>query len=167
VTAVGYISDPEKNFKTSWSLFQHDGVAAFKLSGRSPLPLALSAKDLAGGRTQILNVRPIRTINYHAVESDQYCAPEIISDTTNWLNWNGNLDNPTDGEANCTVDDESDIERANGIQNPESPEQQDVSAARNIPELIGPTLMSKRHDEHLMVTVNTIKTRRNKRIKQR
>jgi len=57
MTAVGYISDTEEIVKASWSLFQHDGAAAFKLSERSPLPPALSANDLPGGRTQILNVR--------------------------------------------------------------------------------------------------------------
>jgi len=51
MTAVGYISDPEEIVKASWSLFQHHGAAAFKLSERSPLPPALSAKDLPGGRT--------------------------------------------------------------------------------------------------------------------
>jgi hypothetical protein len=49
MTAVGYISDTEEIVKASWSLFQHDGVAAFKLSERSPLPPPLSAKDVPGG----------------------------------------------------------------------------------------------------------------------
>jgi len=98
MTAVGYISDPEEIVKSSWSLFQHDGAAAFKLSKRSPLPPALSAKDLPGGRTQILNVRRIRRINCHPVESDEDSAPESISDTADWLNWNGDLDNPNDSE---------------------------------------------------------------------
>jgi hypothetical protein len=56
MTDVGYISDTEEIVKASWSLFQHDGAAAFKLSEKSPLPPALFAKDLPGGRTQILNV---------------------------------------------------------------------------------------------------------------
>jgi hypothetical protein len=57
MTAVGYISDTEEIVNTSWTNFQHDGAAAFKLSERSPQPPALSANDLLGGRTQILNVR--------------------------------------------------------------------------------------------------------------
>jgi len=81
MTAVGYISDTEESVKASWSLFQHDGAAAFKLSERSPLPPALSAKDRPGGRTQILNVRRIRRINRHPVESDDESAPQSISDT--------------------------------------------------------------------------------------
>jgi len=59
MTAVGYISDTEEIVKASWSLFQHDGAAAFKLSERSPLPPALPAKYLPGERTQILNVHRI------------------------------------------------------------------------------------------------------------
>jgi len=81
MTAVGYISDTEEIVKASWLLFQHDGATAFKLSERSPLPPALSAKDLPGGRTQILNVRRIWRINRHPVESDKDSAPESISDT--------------------------------------------------------------------------------------
>jgi len=40
MTAVGYISDTEEIVKASWSRFQHDGAAEFKLSERSPLPPA-------------------------------------------------------------------------------------------------------------------------------
>jgi len=89
MTAVGYISDTEEILKASWSLFQHDCVAAFKLSERSPLPPPLSAKDLPGGQTQILNVRQIRRINRHTVKSGEEYAPESIWDTKDWLNWNG------------------------------------------------------------------------------
>jgi len=89
MTAVGYISDTEEIVKSSWSLFQHDGAAAFKLSERSPLQPAWSAKDLPGGRTQILNVRRIRRINGHPLEIDEDSAPESILDTEDWLNWNG------------------------------------------------------------------------------
>jgi len=46
---VGYISDTEEIVKASWLLFQHHGAAAYKLSENSPLPPALSAKDLPGG----------------------------------------------------------------------------------------------------------------------
>ena len=118
MTAVGYISDTEEIVKASRSLFQHDGAAAFKLSERSPLPPPLSAKDLPGGRTQILNVRRIRRINRHPVESDEDSAPESISDTEDWLNWNGDLDNPNDSEDDCTADVESDMEQDNTIEDP-------------------------------------------------
>jgi hypothetical protein len=57
MTAVGYISDTAEIVKAFWSNFQHDGAAAFKLSEISPVPPALCAKDLPGGRTQVLNVR--------------------------------------------------------------------------------------------------------------
>jgi len=110
MTAVGYISDTEEIVRASWSLFQHDGVAAFKLSEISPLPPPLSAKDLPGGRTQILNVRRILRINRQTVESDEDSAPESISDTEDWLNWNGDLDNPNDSEDYCAADVESDME---------------------------------------------------------
>jgi hypothetical protein len=167
MTAVGYISDTEEIVKASWSLFQHDGAAAFKLSERSPLPPPLSTKDLPGGRTQILHIRQIRRINRHPVESDEDSAPESISDTEDWLNWNGDLDNLNDSEDDCTPDVESDMEQDNTIEDPESPEQRDMSAAPNVPRLIRPTRKSKRHAETVLVTVDTIETRRNKGVKKK
>jgi len=167
MTAIGYISDTEEIFKASWSFFQHDGAAAFKLSERSPLPPPLSAKDLPGGQTQILNVRRIRRINHHPVEIDKGSAPESISDTEDWLNWNGDLENPNDCEDDCAVDVESDMEQDNSIEDPESPEQRDVSAAPNVPGLIRPQRKSKRHAEKVLVTVNAIEMRRNKGVKKK
>jgi len=162
LTAVGYILDPEEIVNASWSLFQHDGAAAFKLSERSPLPPALYAKDLPGGRTQILNVRRIRRINCHRVESNEDSAPESISDTNDWLNRNGDLDNPNDSEDDCAVDDESDIEQNNGIEDSACPEQQNVSAAPNVPGFVRPIRKSKRQAEKVLVTVNAVETWRNK-----
>ena len=98
MTAVGYISDMKGIVKASWSLSQLDGGAAFKLSERSPLPPALSAKNLPGGRIQISNVHRVPRVNYHPVESDEDSSPESISDTDDWLNWNGDLENSNDSE---------------------------------------------------------------------
>jgi hypothetical protein len=147
--------------KAPCSLFQHDGAAAFKLSERSPLPPALSAKDLPGGQTQILNVRRIRRINSHPVEGDMDSAPEGISDTYDWLNWNGDLDNPNDSEEDCAADQESDIEHNNCIENAEYPVHQDVSPWSNLSGLVRPTRKSKRKAETVLVTVNAVQMRRN------
>ena len=166
MTAVGYISDMEEIVKAFCSLFQHDGGAASKLSERSPLPPAVSAKDLPGGRTQILNVHRIWRIICHPVESDENSAPESISDTEDWLNWNRDLDNPNDSEDDCAAEVKSDIEQGNGIKDRVCPEQQDVSAAPYVPGLIRPTQNSKRQAEQLLVTVNAIETRRNKGVKK-
>jgi len=94
MTAVGYISDTEEIVKASWTHFQHNREAAFRLTERSPLPPVLAAKEVLGGQTQILNVRRIRTINRHPVQSDEDSATESIFDTEDWLNRNGDLDNP-------------------------------------------------------------------------
>jgi len=113
MTAVGYILDTEDIVKPSWSLFQHDGAAAFKLSQRSPLPPALSAKDLHGEWTQILNIHCIRRITRHPVENDEDSAPESISDTEDWLNWNGDLHNPNDSKEDWAADDDPNIKQKN------------------------------------------------------
>jgi len=114
MTAIGYISDTEKKVKASWSLLQHDGAAAFELSKKSPVLQALSAKDLPGGRTQILNVCQIKWIDCHPAESYDDSSPETISYTKNWLNWNEDLDNPNGSEDHWEADNESDMELDNG-----------------------------------------------------
>jgi hypothetical protein len=131
--------DTEELVKASWSLFQPDAAAAFKLSERSPLLPVLSAKDLPGGRTQIFDVHRIRRINCHPVKSDDASACESISDTEDWLNWNWDLDIPNDSEEDCTADGASDIEQDNSSEDPQCPEQGDVSVAPNVPGLIRPT----------------------------
>jgi len=160
MTAIGYISNTEESINTSWSLFQHDGAAAFKLSERSLLPPALSAKELAGGPTQVLNVRQLRRIDRHPVESDDDSAPEPISDTENWLNRNCDLENPNESEDDREVDNESDVEQDNCFEDPECPEQWDVCGAPNVPGLIWPTGRSKKKIEKGLVTVNPTETRR-------
>ena len=70
MTAVGFISDSDEIIKASWSNFQHDGAAAFKLFDRSPLQPASSAKDLPGGRTEVLNVRPNKWNDRYPAERD-------------------------------------------------------------------------------------------------
>jgi len=167
MTGIGYILDTEEIVKASWSLFQHDGAAAFQLSERSPLPPALSAKNRPGGQTQILNVCLIRRINHHPVESDDNCEPESISATDDWLNWNGDLHSPNDSEDDCAADSESDIDPNNGIEDPECPEQQDLRAAPNVPGLVRPTRKSKRQAEMVLVRVNAVEARRNKAGKKK
>jgi hypothetical protein len=71
---VKYILDTEEIVKESLSLFQHDGAAGFKLSGRSPWPPALSAKDFRYEKTQMLNLRVMWRINRHPVESNEHSA---------------------------------------------------------------------------------------------
>jgi len=166
MTAVRYISDPEWIVKASWSLLQHHGAAALTLSERSPLPTALSTKDLSGGQTQIFNVCQICRINRHPVESDEDSAPERILDTENWLTWNGDLDNSNDSEDDYSADTESDVVQNICIQDPECPEQQNMSATRNVPGLVRPSWKSKRRADRVLVTAIAIETRRNKGVKK-
>ena len=127
----------------------------------------MTTKDLPAGRTQILNVRRIRRINRHPVERDEDSSPESILDTDDWLNRNGDLDNPNDSEEHCAADDESDIEHNNCIEDPECPEQQDVRAPPNVPRLVRPTRKSKRQAEKVLMTVNAAETRRYKGGKEK
>jgi len=133
MTAVGYILDTEEIVEAPWSPFHHHGAAAFKLSERSPLPPLLSANYLPGGRIQILNVRWIRRINRHPFESHENTPPESISDTEDWLNWNGDLDIPYDSADDCPADVEYEIEQDNSNEDRECPEQRDVSTVPNVP----------------------------------
>jgi hypothetical protein len=73
------------------------------------------------------------------VESKKDCAPERISYTEDWLNWNRDLENPNDSKEDCAAAYESDIEHNNGIEDPEFPEQQDMSATQNVLGMVWPT----------------------------
>jgi len=167
MTAVGYIPDTEEIVNASWSNFHHDGGAAFKLSEKSPVPPALSAKDLPGGRTQVLNVRRIKRIDCHPPESHEDSSPESISDTENWLNWNGDLDIPNDSEDDWEADNEPGMELDNGSEVSETLEVRNVGAAPNVPGLIRPIRQSKKKVEKALVTVNIMETRMNKGIKKK
>jgi len=46
MTPIGYISDMEEIVNASWATFLHDGVAAFDISERSPLPQAFLQRIL-------------------------------------------------------------------------------------------------------------------------
>jgi hypothetical protein len=161
-----YMLDTEEIVKVSWSLFQHDGAAAYKLSERSPLPPAMSAKDLPGGRTQILHVHQIWRVNRQPGNCDEHSAPGSISDTEDWQNWNQDLDNPKDSKDNCVADIESDIQQDNSIEDPQCPEQQYVSTLPNFPRLIRPTGKFKIQTVMVLVTVNAMETRTNKGVKK-
>jgi len=119
----------------------------------------MSATEFTGGPTQVLNVRRIRRIGCHPVASYDDCTPETISDTENCLNWNGDLDNPNESEADCEADNESDVEQDNFFEDWECTKQQDVCAASNVPGLIRPTGRLKKRTEMGWVTVNATKRR--------
>ena len=102
------------------------------------MPPALSAKDLPAGRTHVLNVCRIKQINCHPAKSDEDSSPESISDTKNWLNWNGNVDNPNDSEDNWEADNESAVDLDNSCEDSDTPDQQNMSAIPSVPGLIQP-----------------------------
>jgi hypothetical protein len=92
----------------------------------------MCAKDLSDGRTQVLKMCQIRRIDHISSESDQDCALEIISNCDNWLNWNGDLDNPNNSEADSMADDECVIVECGGNKASVSPETHIVSSVMNI-----------------------------------
>jgi hypothetical protein len=133
MTAMGHISDMEETVKSCWSAFQHDGAAAFQLTEKSPLPPILSQIDLPEGKTKVLNIHHIRRINWHPGESDNGSAAVSNSDTKDWLNWIGDIDDPNndelDGQAND--EDEMDVSNESNVN-----DELEVKAALNIPGLI-------------------------------
>jgi len=112
MTMGSYISDTAAIVQASWSPFRHDGAAAFTLSEPSPLPPAVSAKDLPGGETEMINVPRSGRINRHAVTIDKDCITESILDTEDWPGWYGDLENPTDSEDDWVPDIESKIQQS-------------------------------------------------------
>jgi len=57
-------------------------------------------------------------MNHQQAERDEDSALECISETEDWLNWNGVLDNPNVREEHCAAADEYDVEHNNGIDDP-------------------------------------------------
>jgi len=161
MSAVQYISDTEEIIKASRSNFQQNGAAAFKMSERSPLPPALSGKNISGGRTEVLNVCPIGRIVRHPTASDKDSAPDSISDSEYWLNWNDDLDNPNGSEDDNKVHNESDTARCNGMKASKSPVHCVVIAAPNVPGFIWPTWREMKQADKGLVTVSATDTRRN------
>jgi len=165
MTAIGYISDIEEIIKASWSLFQHDGAAALKLSEGSSLPPVLSPENLTGGWTQIWILHWIMRINCHSVKTHNDSTPKSISDTNNSLHWNGYLQNPNDSKDECAADIECHRWKDNGIEDPDCPELRDVSATPDVPRLIRQTWKSQRQAETVLMTIKAIEMWRNKGVK--
>jgi len=136
VSMAGYFSDTEEIIQPSWSLFQHDCVAAFELWERLPLPPAFSAKDLPGRWTYVLNISRILTIDHHPVESDEDSVPQSIMDNKSLYNWNGDMDNPNNSKDDCKADVECDIDLGSIIKHPTITEQRGVCTAPNVSGLI-------------------------------
>jgi len=130
----------------------------------SPLPPAVSAKNLPGEWTQLWTVCPMKRINRHPVESDEDSAPESIADTEDWGNRDADLDNTNDTNDDCSADIESGIEKVNAIEVPGCPEHCDGSAAHNVPGLIRHTWKLNRPAEMVLLTGNSIETRRTRRL---
>jgi len=167
MAAVEYISHTQEIVKASWSHFQHDGAAAFELVEKSAVQPALSAKDLPGGRNQVLSVNWIEQIDRHPPERDADSSPESISDTKCWLDWDGDLDNPNASKDDWEADNESDMELDNGSEDSDIPEKWNVCAALNVPGLIRSIRRSKKKVEMTLMTVNILKTRRETGMKKK
>jgi hypothetical protein len=78
---------------------------------------------------------------------DDDSTPNSISNTKNWLNWNGDLDHPIVSQDNWEADDESDIEQENIIEDPETPAWRDVSTTPIDPGIIRLSWRSNKNAE--------------------
>ena len=152
MTTIECISDMEEIVEVSWSVSKHDGAAAFQLSERSPLPPAMSANDLPGGRTQVSIVCRIRWIDHRRAKSNVDSAPESISDTKDWLTRNGHSDDPNCSEDIWEADNISSIELDKGIKALDGPEDQIVSATLSVPGMIRPTWSSMQQAQKGLLT---------------
>jgi hypothetical protein len=65
------------------------------------------------------------------------------------------------------IDNELDIDQQTAIEDPECPQQQEMSAMPNDPGLIWPTRKSKRQADTVLVMVNAIKRRQNTGVKKK
>jgi hypothetical protein len=91
---------------------------------------------------------------------------ESISDTENWLNWNGDFDNPNESVDNREADNESVRELDNSSNVSESPEQQMVRVALNVPRLIRSIRWLNKQVEKAFRMINIMERKRNKAVKK-
>jgi hypothetical protein len=77
------------------------------------------------------------------------------------------MDDPNDSEDDPVADNGSNIQLENTIEGTRIPEHGNVRAATNVPELIRPTWRSNPIVENLLMTVNTMETRRTKGIMEK
>jgi len=156
-----YISNTEEIVKESWSNFQPEGVAASKLSERSPVPPPpVSATYLPRGWNPVYNACRIKRFDRHPTDNDEDSTTESILDTENLHDCNGALDNPDVSEDKQEADNESNIELENSVDNPATPEQGDVGVALSVARLIWPTWRSMKKGEKMLLTANTMETKR-------
>lgn len=113
-------------------------------------------QDLKGGQTQLLNLHRIKQTNCNAAKSQRNIAPDSISDTKNWLDWHGVLDNIHDSEKNWEVDKQYNIEPDNGITDSQNSLQRNVSGTQNIAGMVRPTRSATNKAEQLFITVCTM-----------
>jgi len=123
------------------------------------LPLALSAKNIPAGRTEMLNVDQNKRNDSHAVESDEDCAPETISDTKNWRIRNFDFDTPNTRKDDWEEDNKSDIELDKGLKPQPSPYQWNLTATQNVNRLIWLTWRSMTQTEAWLMVVSAMDTR--------
>ena len=101
------------------------------------------------------------------MESAEDSFPACISDTENWVTWNGNLDNPNESKDDCEADDDWDIKLGRGIKPSESPVHRVVSAVQNLQGLISLARRTTMDAEKGLTTVSAMETRRNKEIQKK
>jgi hypothetical protein len=114
-----------------------------------------------------LNVRRFKRIDCHRTDSGENSSPASISDTKNWLNWNGDLDNPNASDDDREADNESDMQLENRSEDSETPEEQNVRTAPMVHELVQPTGWSKKTAAKELMTVSIMETWWNKGIKNK
>lgn len=115
----------------------------------------------------MFNFRQIGRIDYPLGEHDADSVLECIFDAKNWLNFNGDLDNPNQSKYDCDADNESDIKLGNAIKASESPEHHVVSVTPNVLGMIPPTWRSMNQADKAFMTITAMETRRNEGNKKK
>jgi hypothetical protein len=109
----------------------------------------------------------MRRIDCYPAERFEDSAQETMSDTENWLNWNGQMVDSNKSKDYCDADNESDIELGVGIKPLESPEHRFETATANILRLNHPFQRSMNQAVHGLITVSAMETRWNKGNKRK
>lgn len=167
MSAVGYIAYPEEIIKVFCDKFQLAGVAGLKLKEIYHLLPSISANDLHGRQTVVLNVHCVLRIDPDPAKNINHSAPESISDNEHLLNWDGYQDNSKLNKDDLEAEEETEQELDNAIEHAETPclecpakWSRNVSVNRLVIESIRKRLM-------ILTAVETRRRKGNENIKHR
>jgi hypothetical protein len=92
------------------------------LTEKSPLPPISSQIDLPGGKAIMWNIHCIRKISWHPSKSLYNSAADSNSETEDWLNWTGDIDDSNNDDTNGQANNKDEMDLSDNYDTNDEPE---------------------------------------------